>query len=718
MNGTSWSSIHQVISALTTFLMWWHANPADCCADLMDLSGDRSRLDMYFAGLQQRAAANSPLHRTLPKPPGNPKAASCSLAHSSSLLPQPTLHAQSPSAMTKAESSPAALSSEPASQQPHEPMATQHCAGKGIRKEGDEPPAASAAANSTATDCKSLLPSLKLQNGDLCMKEASPVSRPAVVPPSAEGARVHGQGLQGRDSSCFLLAPAGLTTLGLKPAVASAPAHGAPTEPACQHETPAWQAGRAPACNDGTQPGSRHPGPQTDAQQGHKKAMPVPLVKLERGPACRSPAAETGLQIASAAQQSPTAADCGHACDLGSPDLELRSTKRRCLGHANSTLNHLERAELQPRQAAPASALHLRWAKLSPTMQPGAVTCPAGSRSPTCSPIDSRPDRLSAGRSDETSPAVVSYDLARPVSHPMAHQTHQMTSPSHAYPQAGSSLTPCSSPHMASRATGREEQQQQGGCCDCDLGSHSWGKALRQRQPEVSSSSLQLSPRHSSDCIADEGQQGRPSSRGCKPRQEGISIAAAPPAVQGGWKGPPNSLPVQERCAPIPNGLVPASPEWDQKPGSTGMEYPGLVLDPASLGTIHGVGVKLDHSSRPPRARHSDAACSTPADSRPSAPCNTSSSSSSGLEAITNGGLVPESLESRAGADQTESGNFGSFVDITSIDTARQARLLAAIQRSVGSASIGGDGSKPSQSGCRQSGLLKQAKMQAFFGLR
>ncbi|KAK9832766.1 hypothetical protein WJX84_012067 [Apatococcus fuscideae] len=117
-----------------------------------------------------------------------------------------------------------------------------------------------------------------------------------------------------------------------------------------------------------------------------------------------------------AAQQSPTAADCGHACDLGSPDLELRSTKRRCLGHANSTLNHLE----------------------------------------------------------------------------------------------------------------------------------------------------------------------------------------PPPAVQGGWKGPPNSLPVQERCAPIPNGLVPASPEWDQKPGSTGMEYPGLVLDPASLGTIHGVAGSQQQTTQSP----------------------------------------------------------------------------------------------------------------------
>ncbi len=61
------------------------------------------------------------------------------------------------------------------------------------------------------------------------------------------------------------------------------------------------------------------------------------------------------------------------------------------------------------------------------------------------------------------------------------------------------------------------------------------------------------------------------------------------------------------------------------------------------------------------------------------------------------------------------SDHTSAFVDISQIDVGRQARLLAAIHRDGLQRGMSQDCRKASPSSCGQAGLMKQAKMQAFF---
>ena len=74
------------------------------------------------------------------------------------------------------------------------------------------------------------------------------------------------------------------------------------------------------------------------------------------------------------------------------------------------------------------------------------------------------------------------------------------------------------------------------------------------------------------------------------------------------------------------------------------------------------------------------------------------------------------SIDTAGGTGSQTAVDAGSdIVDLTLIDPRKQARLLAAIQREATSVASLGTGSRTSPMHCRQSGLMKQAKMQAFF---
>ena len=74
------------------------------------------------------------------------------------------------------------------------------------------------------------------------------------------------------------------------------------------------------------------------------------------------------------------------------------------------------------------------------------------------------------------------------------------------------------------------------------------------------------------------------------------------------------------------------------------------------------------------------------------------------------------SFDTAGGAGPQTAVDAGSeFVDLTLIDPRKQARLLAAIQREATSPASSGTSSRTSPMHCRQFGLMKQAKMQAFF---
>ena len=73
----------------------------------------------------------------------------------------------------------------------------------------------------------------------------------------------------------------------------------------------------------------------------------------------------------------------------------------------------------------------------------------------------------------------------------------------------------------------------------------------------------------------------------------------------------------------------------------------------------------------------------------------------------------PDTAIGAAGGGCSE--NTSAFVDISQIDVGRQARLLAAIHRDSLQRGMPQDCRKASPSSCGQAGLMKQAKMQAFF---
>ena len=79
---------------------------------------------------------------------------------------------------------------------------------------------------------------------------------------------------------------------------------------------------------------------------------------------------------------------------------------------------------------------------------------------------------------------------------------------------------------------------------------------------------------------------------------------------------------------------------------------------------------------------------------------------------------VHTSAEGGAAGLLSAAGAGDEYVDLTLIDPGKQARLLAAIQREAAGAASSRAGSQPSPLHCRQSGLMKQAKMQAFFSLK